>query len=94
MGGGGGGGGGGGVNTACLLAGMGGGSLCLTSLCSTSLPLGEVGGKLEPSEIDVSSIAPTATVSSCSNRFIWKLCMHCPKQKTARQNCQCTNLIF
>ena len=44
--------------------GGGGGGLYLTSLCSTSPPQGEVGGKLGPSEIDVSSIAPTATVSS------------------------------
>ena len=44
--------------------GEGGGGLCLTSLCSTSPPQGEVGGKLGPSEIDVSSIALTATVSS------------------------------
>ena len=44
-----------------------GGRLYLTILCSTpTSPLynkGEVGGKLGPSEIDVSSIAPTATVS-------------------------------
>ena len=42
----------------------GGGGLYLTSLYSTSPPQGEVGGKLGPSEIDVSSIAPTSTVSS------------------------------
>ena len=48
-----------GGNTACLLAGGGGGGgLCLTRLCSTSPPQGEIGGKLGPSEIDVSSIAP------------------------------------
>ena len=48
-----------GVNTACLLA-VGAGGLYL---CSTSPPAGEVGGKLGPSEIDVSSITATATVS-------------------------------
>ena len=36
----------------------GGGGLYLTSLCSTSPPQGEVGGKLGPSEIDVSSLPP------------------------------------
>ena len=54
--------------------GRGGGG-CLTNLCSTSPPQGEVGGKLGPSEIDVSSIAPTATVGSAIGLY-GNLCMH------------------
>ena len=54
------GGGGGIIGRVYWLRGGWGGGL---SLCSTSPPQGEVGGKLGPSGIDVSSIATTATVS-------------------------------
>ena len=44
---------------ACLLAGGGG-----AMFDKFVYPHSEVGGKLRPSKLDVSSIAPTATVSS------------------------------
>ena len=67
---------GGGYNTACLLAGRGG---FISQFCEHSPPplykIGEVGGKFGPSEIDVSSIAPIAIVSSAIGLYENYACM-------------------